>query len=396
MTFIKVFSKHFSLEDELSDYLARTRKSRNFLKLAATTSAAEIQSSALYLKKAPSLLGTLILARSLFNSGTWLANSTSRVITNHLGAIKGQTFPERDERLHKYCQSLLEGRAVSISPSFFPGVFELLFEKLEQKPVECLEFYKRDDICLVLVPGVFNEFFSTAAFERGAKYLSEKYGLSYISPRISGTKSSTSNSKSLYNSLKAYTEINPTKKLWLLGFSKGGIDALHMMADYPEWANTHIKGLSTIASPILGTKTLNLRTKKLIDRLNNVTDKVFRREILFFLSEFQASLAKEERDSWFEVNRAALPEGPFYSSLGLFSQWYESHVWMMMAKVLLKIEGENDGVVELDHSRFPDDFNSVNLGAIKGHHLIGNRSSYYAQEALLEAMYLLFCASSKI
>ena len=396
MTLLKVFSKHFSLESEIESYLHRTRKSRSFIKLAAKTSREEIQSSALYLKKSPSMLSSLILARSLINSGTWLANSASRLVTDHLSAIKGQELKEFDQRIQQNCQSILKGADVKIAPSLLPATFELLFEYLERETSVCAENYQRDDLCLVLIPGVFNEIFSTTAFERGAKYLSKRYALSYICPSISGRRSSSTNSKALFQSLKAYTEINPTKKLWLLGFSKGGIDALHMMANNQEWSDQYIAGLSTIASPIQGTQTLNLKTKKIIDRLNNLTDKVFRREILLFLSEFQASLAKEERDSWFEENHEKLPSVPFYSSVGLFSQWYESHVWMMMAKLLLKIDGENDGVVELDHSCFPDDFSSINLGAIKGHHLIGNRSSYYAQEALLESMFLSLCATSKL
>ena len=396
MTLLKVFSKHFSLEEELESYLSRTKKSRAFLKLAAKTSASEIQSSALYLKRSPSLLSSLIFTRSLINSSTWIANSTSRVVANHLNALRAEPIKERDQKAIELGNRILKGQSVDLPPELTPCVFEYLFERLEQNPELKVANSETKDLCLVLIPGVFNEFFSTTAFERGAKYLSEKYGFSFISPSVSGRKSSSTNSKSLYQSLAAYSEINPDKRLWLLGFSKGGIDALHMMASYPEWSEKHVVGLSTIASPILGTKTLNERTKKLIDRLNNVTDRMFRREILFFLSEFQASLASESRDSWFEEHQASLPQKPFYSSLGLFSQWYESHVWMMMAKMLLKTGGENDGVVELDQSRFPEDFASVKFGAIKGHHLVGNRSSYYAQEALLEAMFLVFRATTRL
>lgn len=396
MTLLNVFSKHFSIEEQIESYLERTQKSRSFIKLAASTSREEIHSSALYLKKRPSLFNTLIFARSLLNSGTWLANSASRLVTDHVSAIRYQDLKAHDERVGQLTKNILAGKNSRIPPSFLPDTLELLFETLERKKIAPIENFVREDICLVLIPGVFNEIFSTAAFERGAKYLSSRYKLSYICPSISGRKSSDFNAKSLYQSLKAYTEINPEKRLWLLGFSKGGIDALHLMAENPEWASKHVAGLSTIASPIQGTQTLNEKTKKLIDRLNNLTDKVFRREILLFLSEFQASLAKEQRDGWFEDNQDNLPHGPFYTSLGLFSEWYESHVWMMMAKLLLKIDGQNDGVVELDHSRFPDGFKALNFGAIKGHHLIGNRSSYYAQEALLEAIYLTLCSSSKL
>ena len=56
---------------------------------------------------------------------------------------------------------------------------------------------------------------------------------------------------------------------------------------------------------------------------------------------------------------------------------------MIATKLLFASSKSNDGVVDIDSAFFPDYFKSINLGVIKGHHLIGARSSGYAQESLI-------------
>ena len=59
---------------------------------------------------------------------------------------------------------------------------------------------------------------------------------------------------------------------------------------------------------------------------------------------------------------------------------------MILTKLILPSEKINDGVVDSENALFPDYFDAHNLGIIKGHHLIGARSSYYNQEAFLKAL----------
>jgi hypothetical protein len=58
---------------------------------------------------------------------------------------------------------------------------------------------------------------------------------------------------------------------------------------------------------------------------------------------------------------------------------------MMLTKFLFQSKSYNDGIVDAHNAQYPPDFGGVNLGVISGHHLIGTRSSFYCQEALLEA-----------
>ena len=56
---------------------------------------------------------------------------------------------------------------------------------------------------------------------------------------------------------------------------------------------------------------------------------------------------------------------------------------MVATKILFASSKNNDGVVDIDNAFFPSYFESIKLGVIKGHHLIGARSSAYAQESLV-------------
>jgi hypothetical protein len=95
------------------------------------------------------------------------------------------------------------------------------------------------------------------------------------------------------------------------------------------------------------------------------------------------SLSDKYQAQWFKLNHQDLPH-IFYSSLALESQWYQSHLWMLLAKIFFNSKESNDGVVDVKDAKFPDYFKSYHLGKIYGHHLIGLRYSNFNQEALIE------------
>src|SRR5690606_21470012 len=110
------------------------------------------------------------------------------------------------------------------------------------------------DVTIVLVSGVLNELYKTAAFERGVEHLAQTYGQKYFVAKVSGIKGAQHNSKLIEKQLKAYAQENPKQKLWVIAYSKGGVDCLHFMKRDPQFAQKHIVGLTTIASPILGSR----------------------------------------------------------------------------------------------------------------------------------------------
>ena len=113
--------------------------------------------------------------------------------------------------------------------------------------------------------------------------------------------------------------------------------------------------------------------------------KILEKEKNFLFKQVVRSLSEENQSPWFERNHESLPKDLFYTSTAFESSWYESHLWMILTRLFFRIKEVNDGVVEAWQAMFPPYFDALNLGVIKGHHLVGTRSSKYSQEALLEA-----------
>ena len=240
---------------------------------------------------------------------------------------------------------------------------------------------------IVLVSGVFNEIYKTAAFEKGVQYAAEKCGLKYIVADTHGFKGSKHNTKLIEDTLFEYHQQNPDEKFWIIAYSKGGIDSLHFLQKHSEWADKNVAGLSTIASPILGSPHLDSKLFAAIKYIQKFSPDEFSSYILknkdIFKKDFMETLAKDNQEQWFRDNYHLLPDNCFYTSLALEAEWYESHLYMMALKLIIGSNKANDGVVDIESAFFPDYFKSTNLGVIKGHHLIGARSSTYAQECLI-------------
>ena len=60
---------------------------------------------------------------------------------------------------------------------------------------------------------------------------------------------------------------------------------------------------------------------------------------------------------WLRKNYPNLPKGIFYTAIGFESKWYESHVWLMLMKLIINNKNSNDGVVSTDNVLFPSYFN---------------------------------------
>ena len=109
----------------------------------------------------------------------------------------------------------------------------------------------------------------------------------------------------------------------------------------------------------------------------------------------QKSLSKSYRESWFKKHHKSLPQKPFYTALAFQSKWHQSHVWMILTKAFFQSQKQNDGVVDVENAQFPAFFKGINLGVLEGHHLVGSRSSFYDQEALMKA-HLIFLNYKKL
>ena len=242
---------------------------------------------------------------------------------------------------------------------------------------------------IVLVSGALNEIFTTPAFARGAYYLAAQSNFKVFAPKVTGTKSTHHNQELLKEQLEQYIERNPREKLWMICFSKGGLDTLHFLKDNPRFAQSYILGVSMMACPILGSDKLDHQILKAIDRVHKYHDnfiyKFFDKKFDVFFKEFQKSLSNKYQADWFKKNHFSLPKDLFYTAVAFEAKWYNSHLWMVFAKIFFQSEDLNDGLVDIQNALFPGYFQGLNLGVLEGHHLVGTRNSFYCQEALLEA-----------
>ncbi|CBW24996.1 hypothetical protein BMS_0055 [Halobacteriovorax marinus SJ] len=376
----------------LKQYKSYKQHTKNFLESATRTSIRDsIEAVEIFIRE-PNLTTMGHLVKTLTNSGTWISHSTLRHLHAHIDFFNRRNNFLNDEGFQEIINSVVDNDASILSKYDEASIFEALYLELDyaHKNSEYQTNLKipKIDSTLVLISGVFNEIFSTPAFERGARHLFKTKGIKYIAANVNGSKSSKHNSKLLAEQLKRYKAENPNEKLWLLCFSKGGLDTLHFLKNEREWAEENVIGVSTIASPILGSDHLKKKIFKMINSIhffeNTKLYQFFDQKIDIMMKEFQKSLSSDYQSNWFQRNHDKLPSLKFYSAIGLESEWYESHIWMVLTKLIFQSAESNDGVVDTKNSQFPDYFKGLNLGILKGHHLIGTRSSFYNQEALLE------------
>jgi hypothetical protein len=367
---------------------------QSFLKSAASISSRDIQKAIFQFASNPRPAELAVLLRSLTTSGIWISHSTMRYMLSLLPRkYKGTSSSALPTEQSSLLFEAIRSKAPLPEGIDHEQAFTNLFHDIEFSHRHSLYEGRitppKINSTLVLVSGVLNEIFSTPAFARGAEYLSNKTGLKRISLHASGTKGSKHNSQKLLRQLETYLEQNPDEKLWIVAFSKGGLDLLHFMHEQPDFSNRHIQGVSLMATPILGSGYLKNRA---LSTLNHIEDlafkggfKNFQEQYDFLAKGLRESLSEEYQADWFKSYYHELPKKPFYTSLAFESTWYQSHIWMVLTKLLLQSNLPNDGVVDVDRARFPDYFQGVNLGVIQGHHLVGTRSSFFSQEALLEA-----------
>ncbi len=382
--------------DKLTNYLSRAKRSSDFLKHSFETSVKDIYLDSKQLASSPGPTQLFHLTKDAIGSTGWVANSAFKHFLTLSGLLKTPDGIKGDYEAEFIVKKV--SKNVPLDPKRYPPslIFSALYKELEfsyvhphhKSRLQCPKIFPT----IVLVSGMLNEIYKTASFERGVQNLGKKNSLKYIVAKVSGVKGADFNSGLLAEQLFEYHKKNPDEKFWLLTYSKGGIDALYFLRDHAEWSRKNVVGISTLATPILGSRHLNRRYIKLAAKIKKDVSEFGRnylgRELDFFSDAFQRSISTHQR-SWFFRNYHKLPNNIFYTALALGCNWHEGHIYMMLAKLLFPSDTVNDGVVDADCAFFPKYFNAINLGIYRGHHLIAARSSTFSQEALIEAHLIL-------
>lgn len=381
------------LIDEIHNYLLRARRSKKFLTTSVKVSTKDLVAGINNLRKNPNSQDSLIFLRDIIGSSAWIGNSYLKYLATIAG-FKKKVYGNIDDQDGLFIIDKVRQNIRIPSDEYSPQqVFNAIYRELDyahhnpkyKTKLTIPQIFPT----IVLISGVFNELYKTAAFERGVQHLSNVTGIRYFVAETHGFKSSSYNTNLIRDQLFEYSNQHPDEKLWILSYSKGGVDSLHFLLENAEWCEKNIAGLSTIAAPILGSQHADHRLINLINQLEKITDtkvyKYLNKNKDLLAKEFQSSLDHKSQKPWFRKNYHKLPCNPFYTALALESEWYESHIYMILAKLFFPSKSTNDGIVDAENAFFPDYFNALNLGIIKGHHLIGAQSSTYSQEALISA-----------
>ncbi len=390
------FSKNKS--NFLKYYFQERPKKKFLLKKALLNSYQDVIEDIKNFYIRPGPLEFIILCRNCITSSIWIGRTGFFYFLSLIDFSLDLADPEHDDKTQYILDHVARKKEMNFEDISYEEIFRSIFNELEfahHNPKYKSKLQLPKSHCtIVLIPGVLNEIFSTPAFSRGAKHISKRLDLKIFAPRIVGTKSSLYNRDLLKDQFHQYIRENPKEKLWILCFSKGGLDALHFVKENQTFASEHILGLSMIASPILGSDNVDHQLLKIVNKIhdchNNPVYKFFDKKFDLLLKEFQKGLSSEYRAGWFKRNHSLLPRNLFYTAVAFEAQWYNSHFWMVLTKTFFQSSNPNDGVVDARNALFPSYFNGINLGVLSGHHLVGTRSSVYCQEALLEAHLVFF------
>jgi hypothetical protein len=382
-----------AISESFSQYRSRIRKKRDVFFYARATSMEELVFNLHKIKSSGAKKNLLKSVLSMTNSSIWLSRSAFVVLKSFLDIRQLENLNFQNEKAQEILAGVINKRTVDAPDAeVFKTIYtELTHTRLHSDHKTSLVM-PEIEVTIVLVSGVLNEIFSTPAFKRGAENLLDQHNVKHITPTVDGKKGSRENSIFLRKQINEYIETHPDEKLWFFCFSKGGIDTLHYLKSESADLSPNILGFSFIATPIMGSDHVNHKILRLINLISKIPEevskKVLGKKIDFLAKELQKSLSGNYRANWFKKNYKILPQKPFYTAIAFESKWHKSHIWMMMTKAFFRSQKSNDGIVDVENAQFPKYFSGINLGTLEGHHLVGIRSSFYDQEALMQAHFI--------
>ncbi|MEK6774934.1 MAG: hypothetical protein AABY64_13415 [Bdellovibrionota bacterium] len=278
-------------------------------------------------------------------------------------------------------------------------VSERLFEEtfkeasLENRifPTPLKKVYNRQlkDLTVVYVPGIYNSIFDKEIFSLGIKKLEEGLSLRVLTAPTESTCSTSYNGNLLMKFLQNDFALRQQKlgidtKYLILGYSKGSVDALAGFVTNSDFVSKNILGLVSIASPLQGSSILDRADLpfQLVEALSSQKAP----EVCLKESAAGKSLTPSALSNFWKRYGKSLIGLTRYFSVSFVSEMEDSHLFMRATKLIAQFDEDNDGVVTLTSSHYPEYIGAVNLGTIKADHLAGVLSSRFDQQAFFQAL----------
>jgi len=200
---------------------------------------------------------------------------------------------------------------------------------------------------LLIVPGAFAECFPEFGmpFEDAAKSLRQRgYRIDFIS--VSGRSGADHNAAQIAAAVEQLHD-DPAERIVLIGHSKGALDILHFLVNYPHTAR-RISAVVSVAGPVNGSP--------IADHFAGTYRSVFSRMPFMYCQpgdrDIVNSLTRSYCMTWLASHR--LPEHVKYFSLGGFAGREDIHPMMLFTYDLLStVEPKNDGYVAFSDQVIP-------------------------------------------
>jgi hypothetical protein len=265
-----------------------------------------------------------------------------------------------------------------------------LEDKLSPEPITKLYNQRLPkDITIVYLSGIYNSIFDREIFSLGLNAISDDLGLRVIAPPVYSTCSSDYNANIITEYLKEDTALRVARghnapKYIMLGYSKGGVDALAAFAEDPQFMSSNVVALVTIAAPLQGSTILNKTDIPfaLVSALSAESGP----EICKSEKSAAKSINPVAMQRFWRKNEKALLGLTRYFSLTFASTPEDSHIWMKATKLIAQFDEANDGVVTVSSSKFPPTLKAVDLGTLSADHLAGILSSNFNQKDFMKAI----------
>lgn len=253
--------------------------------------------------------------------------------------------------------------------------------------------HERPPPTFVYFPGIYDEVFDGQLFRDGLRAL-EDLGARVLEAPSEGSCHAALNAKRIGAFLDRDREERrrrgrPATDYVFIGYSKGAVDALHLMAQRPQWAADHVSALVTIAAPLSGAQVLARRDlgQKEFELLTGAPPPPDCREPK---NAAGPSMTRAAMATFFAEHGRSLSAATRYFSLSFESSLKDAHLWMKLTKNIAGFREPNDGVVAVADSKFPVSFDATDLGTLPADHLAGlpTATTDVDQRALFEAIFL--------
>ncbi len=246
------------------------------------------------------------------------------------------------------------------------------------------------DIAVVLIPGIYGELFDGELWQRGLKAVRDRLGVRTVTVPVDGRCSAQYNAPAISAALRRDIARRrergyaPSRYL-LVGYSKGGVDATHMLLADSALAADHVAALVTLATPHLGSPVAERASLPAAILEWAVPSPM---PLACDSASASASLWPATRAAFWAEHEAAVATRTNYFSVSFTASMQDAHPFMKLTKRVGQFTEANDGVVALRSSRFPNGVPSVDLGQINADHIAGITASSFPQEAFMEALVL--------